>query len=95
MAVCCDWRIEGKYPVQDLNFPTRYKEKEMFPEIHQIAKNCSGCMYGSYPEITTAIRFFGAAVERFKIFVAESRTEIIPHTPEELMQIAKSLAINE
>jgi len=94
MAVCCDWRTQSKYPVQDLAFPQRYKAKEMFPEIHQIAKNCSGCMYGSYPEITTSIRFFGAALERFKIFVAESRTEIIPHTPDELIEIAQSLVTN-
>lgn len=95
MAVCCDWRTQSKYPVQDLAFPKRYKEKEMFPEIHQIAKNCSGCMYGSYPEITTSIRFFGAALERFKIFVAESRTEIIPHTPDELIEIARGLVTDE
>jgi MoaA/NifB/PqqE/SkfB family radical SAM enzyme len=91
MAVCCDWRTPNKYPVQDLNFPTRYKSQEMFPEINQIAKSCSGCMYGSYPEITTSIRFFGAALERFKIFIAESRTEIVPHTPDELFELAREI----
>jgi MoaA/NifB/PqqE/SkfB family radical SAM enzyme len=95
MAVCCDWRTKNKYSVQDIGFPKRYKNKEMFPEIHEVAKNCSGCMYGSYPEITTSIRFFGAALERFKIFIAESRTELIPHTPNELIEIARKLVENE
>lgn len=95
MAVCCDWRTPSKYPVQDLNFPSRYKSQEMFPEIQEIAKNCSGCMYGSYPEITTSIRFFGAALERFKIFIAESRTEIVPHTPDELFELAREIASSE
>jgi len=52
-------------------------------------------MYGSYPEITTSIRFFGAALERFKIFIAESRTNIVPHSTSELMEIAMALEENE
>lgn len=95
MAVCCDWRLTKSYPVQDLGFPQRYKEKEMFQEIHAITKSCSGCMYGSYPEITTSIRFFGAALERFKIFIAESRTSITPFSPEELVELAKNLVQSE
>lgn len=95
MAVCCDWRTKKKYPVQDLEFPMRYSKKEMFPEILEIARDCSGCMYGSYPEITTAMRFFGAAVERLRIFMSESRIKIVPHTPDELIEIAKGLVENE
>jgi hypothetical protein len=95
MAVCCDWRTKNKYPVQDINFPKRYSRKEMFPEILEIARKCSGCMYGSYPEITTSIRFFGAALERYKIFVNEARTKITPHTPEELIAIAQGLIDND
>lgn len=95
MAVCCDWRTPNKYPVQDIGFPKKYKDKEMFPEILDITSKCSGCMYGSYPEITTSIRFFGAALERFKIFIAESRTNIVPYSTSELIQIAKTLEENE
>jgi MoaA/NifB/PqqE/SkfB family radical SAM enzyme len=89
MAVCCDWRISSSFPVQSSEFPARYKRREMFKEISLITSNCNGCMYGSYPEITTSIRFFGAAIERFGIFLAESRTKITPHTPDELLEIAR------
>lgn len=95
MAVCCDWRTKNRYAVQDIDFPKKYSNKEMFPEILEIANNCGGCMYGSYPEITTSIRFFGAALERFKIFIAESRTKIVPLTPDELIKIARNLIENE
>jgi MoaA/NifB/PqqE/SkfB family radical SAM enzyme len=95
MAVCCDWRTPNKYPVQDIGFPKKYRDREMFPEILDITSKCSGCMYGSYPEITTSIRFFGAALERFKIFIAESRTKIVPHSTSDLIAIARKLEENE
>lgn len=91
MAVCCDWRIATAYPLQDSNFVSQYKAKKMFPEIQLITKECSGCMYGSYPEITTSLRFFKAALDRFQIFIAESRTNIAPYTVDELIEIAQEI----
>lgn len=94
MAVCCDWRIDGDFPVQNKEFKEQYRKREMFPEVKKITSTCSGCMYGSYPEITTSMRFVGAALERFKIFIAEARTKLVPLSTEELVHIAREIQEN-
>lgn len=77
MAVCCDWRfVKNHHSVVDLHFPKRYREKVMFPEAISIASKCTGCMYGSYPEITVTQRFANAAMSRIKLFARESQVQI-------------------
>lgn len=77
MAVCCDWRfVKDSHSVVEEQFPARYKQKIMFPEAIAIASKCSGCMYGSYPEITVTQRFANATMSRIKLFVRESQVQI-------------------
>ncbi len=69
MSVCCDYRLGTSYPVYDPAFPEWYRDRAMFGEARSIAKACSGCMYGSYPEITISARYFKPMIERAGLFL--------------------------
>jgi MoaA/NifB/PqqE/SkfB family radical SAM enzyme len=69
MAVCCDYRFEGKISLYSEDFPRKYKEKQMFSEAHGITAACSGCMYGSFPEISISARYYKPLIERTVLFL--------------------------
>ncbi len=68
MAVCCDYRLGTRYPVYAPEFPAWYAERRMFEEANAVAKACSGCMYGSFPEITISARFMRPMLQRAALF---------------------------
>lgn len=88
MAVCCDYRLDTCYSVYDPDFPKRYLGEEMFVESREIAKRCSGCMYGSFPEITISARYLRAMFDRLKIFRAPSTPQHRPKSRTEIESIA-------
>lgn len=94
MAVCCDWRFENKqYSLVSDSFPQDYSRKKMFPEAIKIAQACSGCMYGSYPEITVTQRFALATMMRLQLFLKEEKVAIKQfNSLDELLEIAKQHA---
>ena len=89
MAVCCDYRLGQSYPVYDPEFPAWYRERRMFPEAHAIARACSGCMYGSFPEITISARFARPMLERARLFLQGGpKRRLIPMSAEEMAELA-------
>jgi len=89
MAVCCDYRLGQSYPVYDPPFPDWYRERRMFPEAHAIAQACSGCMYGSFPEITISARFARPMLERARLFLQGGpKRRLIPMSAEEMAELA-------
>ena len=42
--------------------------KNIYNDVYNVTKNCNGCMYGSYPEVTITARYLSAFIERFKYF---------------------------
>ena len=89
MAVCCDYRLGQSYPVYDPQFPEWYRERRMFPEAHAIAQACSGCMYGSFPEITISARFARPMLERARLFLQGGpKRRLVPMSAEEMAELA-------
>jgi len=89
MAVCCDYRLGKSYPVYDPHFPEWYRERRMFPEAHAIAQACSGCMYGSFPEITISARFARPMLERARLFLQGGpKRRLVPMRAEEMAELA-------
>jgi MoaA/NifB/PqqE/SkfB family radical SAM enzyme len=72
MSVCCDYRLSTKYPVWDPKFPDQYAQQLMNDEAHEVAKACSGCMYGSFPEITISARYFKPMFQRAVLFATDN-----------------------
>lgn len=68
IKACCDFELDTSYPVQHPDFPAWYKDGRIHRDVHTFTRSCSGCMYGSYPEITISARYLKPMVERFLHF---------------------------
>lgn len=95
LAPCCDWRLEELIEVQSSSFVSEYRAGAFTKSIENVAKSCSGCLYGSYPEISISARFTKASLERFALFGKESRNEIKVLEPEELTRIATAITVGK
>ena len=92
LAPCCDWRLDEDIPVHGSSFVEEYRKGLFKSKILDKSKSCSGCLYGSYPEITISARFAKAALERTKLFLMESRAEIKNLSPDELTVLAQKIS---
>ena len=90
-APCCDYRIKNSYRTYDPEFKEKYLSNNFFDEVKKITKNCEGCMYGSYPEITIAMRFFAAKIQRIKNFFTSPPEKKWPIEYDEILNIAKEI----
>lgn len=90
-APCCDHRISSKVLTFDKDFPTYYRDKIFRNEVQQVTRQCSGCMYGSYPEMTISMRYLKAKLERVKLFLTSPPAKNWPLTYEELLAIAEKI----
>ena len=88
LAPCCDWRMDSLVNVGQSEFVKDYQEKKFDREIQSIAAACSGCLYGSYPEITISARFSKATLERFTLFQKENKSRIRVMKHDELVSLA-------
>ena len=61
--------------------------------VYPITKDCGGCMYGSYPEITITARYLKAFIERVKYFNFKP-PKIKKYSSEQLQAIASEI-LNE
>ena len=69
MAACCDYRLPQSYSVFDDDFPEVYRSQILRNEVRDVVSKCSGCMYGSFPEITISSRFLAPMMSRGKLFL--------------------------
>ncbi|MGH9748638.1 MAG: radical SAM protein [Candidatus Polarisedimenticolia bacterium] len=90
-APCCDHRIDRPVYVQDDGFPEVYRRKDFRAEVRTVAAACEGCMYGSYPEMTISMRYFGATVQRMRTFIARPPRKPWPLTGGDVMAAAARL----
>ena len=61
----------------------------MWPEAHDIAAACTGCMYGSFPEISISARFVRPMLQRAALFMRGGpRRRLVPMSAEELADLA-------
>ena len=89
LAVCCDHILAESYPVWHQDFPRWYREREIHAAVEPLAKACTGCMYGSFPEISITSHFPMAAVERVGVFFNRSqRPKPWPMSSARLLDIA-------
>ena len=84
-APCCDHRIKTKVFTQDRDFPKIFMSKSFREEVFNKTKNCIGCMYGSYPEITISMRFLQATLQRVSTFFANPPEKKWPVTYEDML----------
>ncbi len=90
-APCCDHRLDRSYPAYASEFPRVYRDRVWRQEVEQVTRRCSGCMYGSYPEMTIAMRFMAAKLQRVATFLTAPPEKKWPLTYEQLLEIAETI----
>jgi pyruvate-formate lyase-activating enzyme len=89
MAVCCDWRLRSSIHVASPDFPERFRDLGTRDEVHGIATGCSGCLFGSFPEITISTRYLGPMLRRMSFFgTGGARRRLRRLSAAELEQVA-------
>lgn len=87
-APCCDHRLGNSYPAYSSEFPRIYRSKAWRKEVAELTRPCSGCMYGSYPEMTISMRFMAAKLQRIGTFLTSPPAKNWPLTYEQLVELA-------
>jgi MoaA/NifB/PqqE/SkfB family radical SAM enzyme len=91
-APCCDFRLR-KHSVSTFapDFPQVYRSRLFRQRVLEITSECQGCMYGSYPEMTIAMRYLAAKWDRVKLFLAKPPKKPWPLTLEEILATAERI----
>lgn len=90
-APCCDHRLAQRVSCLDPRFPQIYRERQFRRDVRDLTAACSGCMYGSYPEMTIAMRYLRAKFDRMKLFLAAPPAKRWPVTYEHLVATAERI----
>ncbi len=77
-STCCDYTLKSAPNLTDLDFVQKYKNREIAnrPDVQDIVKNCQGCHYGSYPEVTLSVSDWRTFVERSWVTLKSGRNRI-------------------
>jgi MoaA/NifB/PqqE/SkfB family radical SAM enzyme len=87
-APCCDHRLSNSISTYAPDFPQQYRSQVFRNHVHKVTSACSGCMYGSYPEMTIAMRYLKAKFERIKTFITSPPPKKWPVNYEDMLDIA-------
>lgn len=90
-APCCDHRLERAAYTFDKDFPRLYRDAVFRAEVRQVTSACEGCMYGSYPEMTIAMRYFKATVQRVGNFLTKPPQKPWPLEDQHLFDLARNI----
>ncbi|MGE4607750.1 MAG: radical SAM protein [Myxococcota bacterium] len=85
---CCDFKLAASHPVYQRGFPKLYRSGQIHSEVYEFTRNCDGCMYGSYPEISITARFIKPLVKRFVFFSLETKGLLKKLSETEMLEIA-------
>lgn len=84
-APCCDHRTARPISCLAPDFPDVYWKQTFRQEVLEVTRACSGCMYGSYPEMTISMRHLRVKLERLKLFFAAPPRKPWPLTYDALL----------
>lgn len=90
-APCCDYRLGTGYPVYAPDFPELYRSRAFRDQVAATRRACAGCMYGSYPEMSIAMRFLAAKLQRVRTFITSPPAKNWPLSYEELLALAEKI----
>lgn len=94
-APCCDHRLAASIPVYDPDFPKVYRSARLRDQVAEVTGACTGCMYGSFPEMTISMRFLQAKIQRVQTFFTSPPEKNWPISYESLLAIAEKVRKRE
>lgn len=90
-APCCDHRFQGRLSVAADDFADLYHSREFRDAVFPTVQACSGCNYGSYPEVTLAVRDQRAFVSRVATVLFSKRKKLPRRSLAEVYQFIDHL----
>lgn len=91
-SICCDYRLENKTVyVSDQDFPKIYKSGVLTEMAIDKLSSCSGCLYGSYPEITISARYIESIIERIPEFLVPRQNNIKKLNFSDLIELSRKI----
>ena len=77
-STCCDYTLRAAPRLFDSDFVEQYKSGQIAKrsDVASIVKNCAGCHYGSYPEVTLSVRSFKTFVERSLVTLKSGKNSL-------------------
>jgi MoaA/NifB/PqqE/SkfB family radical SAM enzyme len=90
-APCCDHRTPNSFYAYASDFPKLYHDKIFRSEVKKIVESCDGCMYGSYPEMTIAMRFMRATFQRASNFLTAPPQKPWPISGNQALEMAQDI----
>ena len=90
-APCCDHRLPSDTYTYDRDFVQTFKSKQFRSNVHEVVSKCDGCMYGSYPEMTIAMRYFKATIQRMGNFLVSPPKKPWPLANRDIFNIAERI----
>ena len=88
---CCDYKMDTAFPTFDPRFPAWYRSGRIHDAVYGYTRDCSGCLYGSYPEITISARYMRHMYRRFRFFSHQSKNLLRQLTYEEMLETAREI----
>jgi MoaA/NifB/PqqE/SkfB family radical SAM enzyme len=90
-APCCDHRFNEEIYLYDDKFPQIYKSKDFRGKVRNITKNCPGCNFGSFPEMTLSARSISTIKERVLLQLKAKGKGIRPVAEDEIFKIIENI----
>lgn len=90
-APCCDFRIDEDFYVSDPEFPKIYKSTEFRKKVRGITEKCSGCNFGSFPEMSLSARSLSTIRERVALQFKAKASGLRPIGEEEIFDIISEI----
>ncbi len=90
-APCCDHRLERVVHVYDPDFPALYASGILHQEVRAISRNCPGCNFGSFPEMTLSARSPSTILERLRTQCKALRRSQRPFEENELFALLERI----
>lgn len=87
LQVCCDHVLGESFPVWHSDFPKWYKRGDLQKAVYPITNACSGCMYGSYPEISITAHYPLTLLERVGVFTKTRQMKPWPLEVDQILEI--------
>lgn len=92
-APCCDQDLEENIYVYEDDFVNLYQSKAFKEKVRRITSSCSGCNFGSYPEMTLTVRDVPTFFERVRLELRGNKLHHKSYTDDELFEIIDKIRI--
>jgi MoaA/NifB/PqqE/SkfB family radical SAM enzyme len=88
---CCDFKLDQSFPVWSPDFPALWRSGDIHRAVYGYTRDCAGCMYGSYPEITITARYLKPFLHRLLFFNTQTENLLVRMSAAEMLETARAI----